>query len=54
MLMPNEIDVLEQLTESLREIHQPEIDAKHHGDKASECLYCRAIKRAERVLKGKN
>lgn len=50
------LEVATELAEFLEEAHQPEMDARHHGDVRRNgpapraCSYCAAIKRARRVL----
>lgn len=50
------LDVATELAAFLEEAHQPEMDARHHGDvrrsgpAPRSCSYCAAIKRAARVI----
>lgn len=50
------LKVATELAEFLEEAHQPEMDARHHGDvrrsgpAPRSCSYCAAIKRARRVI----
>ncbi len=50
------LEIATELAEFLEEAHQPEIDARHHGDvrrsgpAPRSCSYCAAIKRATRAI----
>lgn len=50
------LEVATELAAFLEEAHQPEMDARHHGDvrrpgpAPRSCSYCAAIKRAARVI----
>lgn len=50
------LEVATELAAFLEEAHQPEMDARHHGDVRRSgpaplsCSYCAAIKRAARVI----
>lgn len=53
MNKPNALlEIAEELADFLEEAHQPELDARHHGDVRRSgpapraCSYCAAIKRA--------
>jgi len=48
---PAIIEPVEKLLESLIEVHEPEVIARHHGDGAASCSYCAAIRKARKMLK---
>ncbi|MBI5245507.1 MAG: hypothetical protein HY922_17735 [Elusimicrobia bacterium] len=50
------LEIAEELAAFLEEAHQPELDARHHGDARRSgpapqaCSYCAAIKRARLAI----
>jgi hypothetical protein len=50
------LEVAEELADFLEEVHQPELDTRHHGDvrragpAPRSCSYCAAIKRARLMI----